>query len=101
MARTPKGPKQVSTLTHEEARRRNIPTAELQSTAEYMEELAPTPPVRYPRARPLAEGEVRDRDGDLDPQIVWNGVSISLTQAQVEQLNEIGRVEIGDAQLVW
>ena len=52
MARTPKGPKHVEALTHEEARRRNIPTAELQSTAEYMEELAPTPPVAYPRARP-------------------------------------------------
>jgi adenine-specific DNA-methyltransferase len=101
MARAPKGPKQVEMLTHEEARRRNIPTAELQSTAEYMEELDPLPPVAYPRARPLAAGEVRDRDGDLDPQIVWNGVSISLTKAQVGQLNQTGRIEIGDAQLVW
>jgi adenine-specific DNA-methyltransferase len=101
MARTPKGPKQVETLTHEEARRRNIPTAELQSTAEYMEELDPTPPAAYPRARPLAPGQVRERDADLDPQLVWNGVSISLTRAQVEQLNQSGKVEIGDAQLVW
>ena len=101
MARTPKGPKHVEALTHEEARRRNIPTAELQSTAEYMEELAPTPPVAYPRARPLAEGQTRERDSDLDPQIVWNGVSISLTHAQIDQLTRTGRVEIGDAQLVW
>jgi adenine-specific DNA-methyltransferase len=94
-------PKQVSTLTHDEATRRNIPTAELQSTAEYLEEMNPSEPVAYPRARPLAQGERRERDEDLDPQIVWNGARIRLTKAQVDQLAETGEVEIGDAQLVW
>lgn len=101
MARTPKGPKSVETLTHEDAKRRNIPTAELQSTAEYLEEMNPAEPVAYPRARPLALGERRARDEDLDPQIVWNGARIRLTKAQIEQLSEAGEVEIGDAQLVW
>ncbi|MDP3488738.1 MAG: site-specific DNA-methyltransferase [Phenylobacterium sp.] len=101
MARTPKGPKSVETITHEEASRRNIPTAELQSIAEYMEEQHPAEPVRYPRARPLAEGERRERDEDLDPQIIWNGARITLTKAQVDQLAATGTVEIGDAQLVW
>ena len=55
MARPPRGPKQVETLTHDEARRRNIPTAELQSTAEYLEEMQPAKPAHYPRARPLAD----------------------------------------------
>jgi adenine-specific DNA-methyltransferase len=96
-----KPPKQVSTLTHGEATRRNIPTAELQSTAEYLEEMNPSEPVAYPRARPLAQGERRERDEDLDPQIVWNGARIRLTKAQVDQLAETGEVEIGDAQLVW
>jgi len=49
----------------------------------------------------LAEGERRERDGDLDPQIIWNGVSIRLTKAQVAELTATGKVEIGDAQLVW
>jgi adenine-specific DNA-methyltransferase len=101
MARPPKGPKQVETLTHDEASRRNIPTAELQSTAEYLEERSPPRPAHYPRARPLAPGERRARDEDLDPQIIWNGARIRLTPEQAEQLAETGEVEIGDAQLVW
>ena len=42
-----------------------------------------------------------ERDPDLDPQIVWNGVKITLTKAQAAQLAETGTIEIGDAQLVW
>lgn len=101
MARAPKGPKSVTTLKHDEATRRNIPTAELQSTAEYLEEMHPPQPARYPRARPLAAGERRERDGDLDPQIIWNGARLRLTPAQVAQLHETSEVELGDAQLVW
>jgi adenine-specific DNA-methyltransferase len=99
--RLPKGSKQVSALVHDEATRKNIPTAELQSTAEYLEEMNPPQPVAYARARPLEPGERRERDEDLDPQIVWKGQRIRLTKAQVEQLTETGEVEIGDAQLVW
>lgn len=101
MARAPKGPKQVTTLNHERDARRNIPTAEMADIAAMQEELDPLAPAAYPRARPLAEGEVRERDGDLDPQIVWNGARIRLTRDQVGQLIETGEIEIGDAQLVW
>jgi len=101
MARTPKGPKQVGALTHDEARRRNIPTAEMESFFRREEDVDPRPPVHYPRARSLAEGETRERDEDLDPQIVWNGARIRLSRAQVALLAETGEVEIGDAQLVW
>ena len=73
----------------------------MQATAEYLEEMHPAEPVAYPRARPMAEGERRARDEDLDPQIVWNGARIRLTPAQIAQLSETGEVEIGDAQLVW
>ena len=101
MARAPRGPKRVATLTHDETRL-NIPTAEQQSFAQRLEEIEPpAAPLRVPRARPLAEGETRERDGDLDPQIIWNGVSIRLTKAQAAQLTATGKVEIGDAQLVW
>ena len=93
--------KSVSTLTHEGAARKNIPTAEYQSVAEHLEELHPQTPVVYPRATPLAQGETRERNEDLDPQIIWNGARIRLTKEQARQLLEKGEVEIGDAQLVW
>lgn len=98
--RTPKGPKQVGTLNHPE-NRLNIPTAEMADLAAMQEEMSPLQPVAYPRARPLAEGEVWERDEDLDPQIVWNGARIRLTKDQVAQLAATGEIEIGDAQLVW
>ncbi len=98
--RSPKGPKQVGTLNHPE-NRLNIPTAEMADLAAMQEERDPLAPAVYPRARPLAEGEVRERDEDLDPQIVWNGARIRLTKDQVARLAETGEIEIGDAQLVW
>ena len=64
MARKPKGQsgssKTVETLTHEEAKRKNIPTAEYQSV---MQKEAQDPlRVAYER-----------RSKDLDPQLVWRG----------------------------
>jgi adenine-specific DNA-methyltransferase len=52
--------KTVATLTHEEARRKNIPTAEYQSV---MQKEAQSP-VRVAYER---------RNRDLDPQLVWRG----------------------------
>ncbi|GGD00691.1 site-specific DNA-methyltransferase [Aquisalinus flavus] len=101
MARKPKSPKKVETLSHEHETRKNIPTAELQSINEQLEEMTPQRPVAYPRARPLPKGEKRERDGDLDPQIVWNGMKIRITREQMEKLAETGELELGDAQLVW
>ena len=99
--RTKKGAKQVETLTHDEAKRKNIPTAELQSAAQRAEEANPFKPVTYLREDPLHEGDVRPRDPDLDPQIVWKGTTLRLDPQQIEQLTETGKLEIGDAQLVW
>jgi adenine-specific DNA-methyltransferase len=96
-----KGPKEIAALTHDEARRRNLPTAELQPFLDPAADAAAFPPVAFERARPLPEGQVRQRDPDLDPQLVWNGVKIKLTPSQMKQLAETGEVEIGDAQLVW
>lgn len=100
MARKPTGPKDVEALRHGDTRI-NIPTAEMQSFFQREEDHSPRPPTAYPRARPLDQGEVRLRDGDKDPQIVWNGMRISLSDAQIEKLTETGSVELGDAQLVW
>lgn len=101
MAKTPKAKKQVETLTHTEAKRKNIPTAELQSAAQRAEEIAPFAPVVYPRRYPLAQGETRPRDGDLDPQLVWKGARIRLTQEQIKKAAERGYIDIADAQLTW
>ena len=96
-----KTPKQVETLTHRQAKRKNIPTAELQSAAQRAEELQPIKPVIYPRRTPLAEGETRPRDKDLDPQLVWKGARLRLTPEQIRHAAETGYVDISDAQLVW
>jgi adenine-specific DNA-methyltransferase len=102
MAKKPGGkPVKIETLTHAEAARKNIPTAEYQSLNERIEESQPFPPAHFPRAAPLAEGETRERDADLDPQIVWRGARIRLSKEQARQLLDKGEVEIGDAQLVW
>ena len=55
-----KQPKSVETLTHEEARRRNLPSAEHQPLM-HEEEQSPVQ-VAYER-----------RNRDLDPQLVWRG----------------------------
>jgi adenine-specific DNA-methyltransferase len=52
--------KQVETLTHEKASRKNIPTAEYQSVMQQAQES----PVRVAYER---------RNRDLDPQLVWRG----------------------------
>jgi len=100
-AKTRKAAKDIEALTHEQASRKNIPTGEQQSIAERMEEAQPFGPAVYPRAHPLNEGQRRERDEDLDPQIIWNGATIRLTDEQIRQLQETGKIEIGDAQLVW
>jgi adenine-specific DNA-methyltransferase len=96
-----KAPKSVHAFKHDEATRKNIPTAEMESFFLREEDSAPRPPVAYPRARPLEQCQARERDGELDPQLIWNGASIRITPAQMEQLAATGSLELGDAQLVW
>ena len=100
--RTTRGPKQVETLTHEEAKRRNIPTAELQSFAEQKEEVEPVEPVRYPRAPAAAEGrDARARRGPRSADRLERRAHPPVAGAGARSLQETGEVEIGDAQLVW
>src|SRR5688572_2838327 len=58
--KTTKAPKQVETLKHDEASRKNIPTAEYQSVMEKESQQ----PLRAVYER---------RNRDLDPQLVWRG----------------------------
>jgi adenine-specific DNA-methyltransferase len=99
--KTTGAPKQVETLTHKDAKRKNIPTAELQSAAQRAEEIAPFAPVVYPRRYPLAQGETRPRDADLDPQLVWKGTRVRLTAEQIKKAAETGYIELSNAQLTW
>lgn len=63
--------KSVETLTHKDATRKNIPTAEYQSVME--KELQAPVKVSYPRRSAGLEEEKQGRDPDLDPQLIWRG----------------------------
>jgi adenine-specific DNA-methyltransferase len=104
MARSPKPPKstkQVDALKHDAASRKNIPTAEMESFFRRDEDAAPMPPKHYPRARPLAEGTTRTREEPRQPELIWNGAKIKITDAQMKELAETGTLTLADAQLVW
>ena len=60
MARKTKPPKEVEALTHGEASRKNIPTAEYQA-------------VMAEDDRHPIEVAYQRRNPDLDPQLVWRG----------------------------
>jgi adenine-specific DNA-methyltransferase len=73
MARQGKRPDtRVETFTHAQARRWNIPTAELQSLVR--EDEAAPKKAYYPRRyNPDEHPEMYARNPDLDPQLVWRG----------------------------
>ncbi|PRX27493.1 adenine-specific DNA-methyltransferase [Meinhardsimonia xiamenensis] len=60
MARKPKKPLEVEALKHEDATRKNIPTAEFESIMREQDKA----PVRL---------AIERRNRDLDPQLVWRG----------------------------
>ena len=71
MAR-PSNAKTVESLTHDEARRKNIPTAEYQSVLP-TEQQQPKQ-IGYPRPDADKLGKEKSaRNRDLDPQLVWRG----------------------------
>jgi adenine-specific DNA-methyltransferase len=65
--------KTVTTIQHDDAKRKNIPTAEYQSVLE-KQKLAPVR-VSYPRAEAGAalDEEKQARNRDTDPQLIWRG----------------------------
>lgn len=70
MAKTP-NTLSIETLTHDDATRKNIPTAEYQSVMR-KEDQNPIR-VRYPRGGSTLSEEKQQRNPDLDPQLVWRG----------------------------
>ena len=71
LSKTSTGKLSVETLTHDEATRKNIPTAEYQSVMRQDEQN----PIRvnYERGVAGVEQEKQQRNRDLDPQLVWRG----------------------------
>ncbi|MDP2812063.1 MAG: DNA methyltransferase, partial [Rhodocyclaceae bacterium] len=67
----PKSKLTVEALKHDEATRKNIPTAEYQSVM-HKEERAPTR-IAYERRGSALQDEAAARNRDLDPQLVWRG----------------------------
>ncbi|MCW5320632.1 site-specific DNA-methyltransferase [Verminephrobacter aporrectodeae subsp. tuberculatae] len=65
--------KTVTATQHDDAKRKNIPTAEYQSVLE-KQKLAPVR-VSYPRAESGAalDEEKQTRNRDIDPQLLWRG----------------------------
>ena len=67
--------KEVAALTHEDAARKNIPTAEFQSVMD-KDDQQPVE-VRYERNTggegDTLQAEKESRNSDLDPQLVWRG----------------------------
>jgi hypothetical protein len=71
MAKKKSAPISVETLTHEDAKRTNIPTAEMQPVVR-QEDQKPVA-VTLPRQAAVLEAEKSARNRDLDPQLVWRG----------------------------
>jgi len=101
MARSPKSSKQVDALKHDAATRRNIPTAEMESFFRRDEDSSPREPKHYPRTRPLAKGQTRTAEEPSQPELIWNGARITITDAQMAELAQTGTLTLSDAQLVW
>ncbi|MBY5892984.1 site-specific DNA-methyltransferase [Rhizobium ruizarguesonis] len=101
MARTPKSPRIVDALKHAGASRINIPTAEMESFFRRDEDSSPMPPMHYPRARPLVPGTTRTSEEPAKPELIWNGATITISDEQMQELAETGRLTLSDAQLVW
>jgi len=101
MARTPKSPRIIDALKHDGASRINIPTAEMESFFRRDEDTSPMPPVHYPRARPLPHGVTRTVEEPGKPELIWNGATITISDEQMQELAETGRLTLSDAQLVW
>jgi adenine-specific DNA-methyltransferase len=71
MAKQPKTPIAVEAITHDDATRKNIPTAEYQSVMKKVDQ-APVK-ISYPRDGSALTEEKTSRNRDLDPQLVWRG----------------------------
>lgn len=71
MAKKTKTNKIIETLIHDEAKRKNIPTAEFQSVLQ--KEAQDPLKIKLTRDAAGLTEEKANRNRDLDPQLVWRG----------------------------
>ncbi len=78
MVRKKKAKKTIASLSHKEAKRKNIPTAEYQSVMD--KDRQKPVQVKYARGSGGPDGnddpmrdEKQDRNRDIDPQLIWRG----------------------------
>ena len=64
-------PKEIANISHPQATRKNIPSAEMQQVIS--DEVKNPVPVTYARNAPPMSPETEDRNADLDPQLIWRG----------------------------
>ncbi|MGH6879263.1 MAG: site-specific DNA-methyltransferase, partial [Rhizomicrobium sp.] len=49
----------------------------------------------------MAEGAARTPEEPRQPELIWNGAKITITDEQMKELAETGTLTLSDAQLVW
>ena len=64
-------PKEIANISHPQATRKNIPSAEMQQVIG--DDIKAPVPVTYARNAPPMSPETEDRNADLDPQLIWRG----------------------------
>lgn len=101
MKKTPKSTKELDSLKHKSAKRRNIPTIEYETKVMTAGIENTVDTVMYDRTGSNLVTEFRNREIDNDPQIIWRGSPLNLTKTQVDALIKGETVELSEAQLVW
>ncbi len=104
MARKPGGAKQIDALVHDEATRRNIPTAEMESVAHRLEETDPLAPEHYPRAAAAGGGRdarARRANSSVPADRLERGAHHADGGAAPAAAGDRRRSTSVDAQLVW
>ncbi len=64
-------PKEIANISHPQATRKNIPSAEMQQVIG--DDIKAPVPVTYARHAPPMSPETEGRNADLDPQLIWRG----------------------------
>jgi adenine-specific DNA-methyltransferase len=81
--------------------RRNNPTAKKESVFRREEDASPMAPKHYAHARPVAKGATRNAEEPGQPELIWNGTKITITDKHMKELAETGTLTLSDAQVAW
>ena len=93
--------KTIDTYVHKEAKRINIPTAELSQVAVLGENETLREKMVFEHSEFLSTDVQKRRITGNDPQLLWNGVSIRLNPEQIEVLKEGRTVNLEQSHIQW